>query len=202
MSVRLLLSAALLVLTLSIPATGMAESFADLYLGAAISQNVTVDYRDENGPASGELDFDNVFTIGYRMGYWFERARWIGIGLDLSYFKHELNGADLSVFPLSPLLMFRLPLLRSDRYPTGEWQPYVAVGPGLFYSKFNRGRNDQEEFNVGLDARGGIKKMFLNNFGVFLEYRYTQFRPDYSPLILDKVDIKTHHALAGISVNF
>lgn len=202
MRVKLLLSAALLVLTLSIPAASMAEAFSDLYLGAAITEDAAVTYRSNDGPASGELDFDHAFTIGYRIGYWFNRASWIGLCLDVSFFQHDLDASDLTVIPISPLLMLRIPLLRSDRYPTGEWQPYIAVGPGFFYSKFKRGRHDDEEFEIGIDARAGIKKMFLHNFGAFIEYRYTQFSSSYDTSILNDVDIKTHHALAGISVNF
>jgi opacity protein-like surface antigen len=203
MRVRLSLLLIPLMLILMLPSASIAERFAELYFGRSFTQDERVTLQTQNTRASGEVDFDDSFIGGYRMGWWFERAPWLGLALEASYFKHDINGGDLSVLPITPLLMLRIPIGARDHYPKGEWQPYVAVGPGIFYSKLELCNNYKDErFDIGLDARAGIKKMFLHNFGAFVEYRYTTFNPSYDFPIVDDFDVETHHVFVGISVNF
>jgi opacity protein-like surface antigen len=202
MKFRLLLLLTALALVLSLPGSSMAEGFSDLYLGMAFTQNETITVAQGTGNVTGEIDFDDVIVLGYRLGYWFERLPWMGMGLDISYFGPGIDSTtDLTIIPITPLLMLRSQLLKSARYPTGEWQPYVAVGPGIFYSRIDAGDYDDTQWVIGLDARAGLKKMFSSNFGAFVEYRYTTFSPEFDDPIVDRFDIVTHHAVIGISVN-
>ena len=99
--------------------------------------------------------------------------------------------------------MLRIPLLKSAEFPAGEWQPYAGVGPGFFMSELKPEANGDkyDESVFGLDARCGLKKFFVPNFGLFLEYRYTDFSLEVDPAVKE-FDMQTHHALFGISVNF
>jgi hypothetical protein len=166
MRVRLLLSAALMVLTLCIPATGMAERFADLYLGAAISQDVTVNYRMRRvRPPANSI---STCRIHHRLPHGLlVRARALDRdrpGSVLFQARTQRPICRSSHFSASDAAV---PLLRSDRYPTGEWQPYVAVGPGLFYSKFNRGRQRPGRVQCGTGCARGDQKNVPEQFRRF-----------------------------------
>jgi len=194
----------ILVLALLAPAPVMAERFADLYFGAAQGQDKDITVTSDDLSKIVKVDFENHFTMGYRMGYWSEAAPWIGIALEVSYFNQDINDlADLRIIPITPLLMLRVPLSISAEFPDGEWQPYVAGGAGFFISELKvEGTDDKDQqSDFGLDLRGGLKKYFTPNFALFVEYRYTLFTPEFDSLI-KKFDLETHHALIGLTVNF
>lgn len=209
-------------LTLSPPFVA-AERFADLYVGGSFSTDEDFTVSASGGTATIEVDFDSSFTLGYRLGYWFESFPWVGLALEASYFSSDTENIDLYAIPVSGLLMFRLPLMKSNDYPRGQFQPYVGIGPGVFFSsiEYEVARSavpdlletpvsgtysDQREY-IGLDVRAGIKKMFGYSSGVFVEYRFTKFIPDFEDNVLGEkvkteIDLNTHHVSIGFSFSF
>lgn len=217
----ILLSLSLLTLN---PPFAAAERFADLYVGGTFSTDEDVTISASGGKVTEEVDFDGSFTVGYRMGYWFERLSWVGVALDASCFTQNTDNADIDIIPVSGLLMFRLPLMKSNDYPKGELLPYVGIGPGIFFSDIEyevanspvpdlvgtpglSGTYSDQRVDIGLDVRAGIKKMFGYFGGVFIEYRFTKFSPDFEDNVLGtkvktETDLNTHHVLIGFSYNF
>lgn len=190
------------VLLIMMPASVLAEGFSDLYIGYAQSQDQ--DISGSVGNITTKAEFEGGISAGYRIGYWPESIPFVGFAMEISYLEQNIKDeADLRVIPITPLLMLRIPLFKSDEFPYGEWQPYLGVGPGIFMStlKPEAGDDDYGETDVGLDARCGVKWFLVHNFGLFLEYRYTQFSPEFDAVI-QEFDVQTHHALFGISVNF
>jgi opacity protein-like surface antigen len=55
-----------------------------------------------------------------------------------------------------------------------------------------------------VDARAGLTGMIWPNIGLFAEYRYTYFEPEYSGSAQRHLsdDVKFHHALLGVAVRF
>jgi len=191
------------VFAIMVPASVMAEGFADLYIGFAQSQEQDLSTTIGGTSTDDKAEFQGDISGGYRLGYWFEKMP-VGIALDLSYFEQDIEDlADLSVMAVSPLLMLKVPLHKSAEFPNGEWQPYVGAGMGFFMSELEPdGAGDKnEQSDWGLDARCGIKKFFQYNVALLIEYRYTQFTPEFDSEI-DEFDLQTHHALFGVSVTF
>ena len=83
------------------------------------------------GESSIDLDFDSDVTLGLRTGVWLESYPQFGLAVDLSYFNSDANNANFSVVPISFLLMARMPVMVSAKFPNGRMQPYLAVGPSL-----------------------------------------------------------------------
>ena len=192
------------VLALMVPVAVMAEGFSDLYIGFAQSQDQDLMVTSGATTSDEKAEFEGGISAGYRIGYWFETMPYVGLAMEISYFEQNIEDvADFKVIPISPLLMLRIPLLKSAEFPSGEWQPYAGVGPGFFMSKLkSKASNEKyDETDIGLDARCGLKKYLVPNFGLFLEYRYTQFSPEFEPAVKE-FDMQTHHALFGITVNF
>ncbi len=196
-------------LLLAAPAS--AEWFADLWAGASQTQNEDLKLRILDVEVTDEVDYSTTFSVGLRVGYWFESARWLGLALDVSYSRPD---PDLTVFPVSALVMLRLPLLTSEEFPSGRLQPYIAGGPGFFVSKFAGdlgndlgGRTSDTSYDLGLDVRGGLTFMFTPDFGIFAEYRMTRVSPEWNLHITGmdatvKTDLNTHSLIGGVSFRF
>lgn len=200
-----------------------AGGFADLYLGGAFPQDEDVSFSGGGRSVSVDSDPDNAFTVGYRMGYWFETARWLGVALEGSYFTHDTDFADVTIFPVSALLMVQA-VQSGARYPAETWVPYAGIGPALFFAdiEYNvanapvpgmldiqglSGNYEDDLAEIGLDVRAGIRYMFRENMGVFGEYRFTSFSPEFEESVLGtkvktEFDVNTHHVMFGLNYQF
>ena len=216
-----------------------AEGFLDLYLGAGFPEDGDVDTKvvGISFPNSLDADYETTSSSGLRGGYWFEdAAAFVGIGLDLSYYRasgevdvasglglttpFEID-ADFYAFPITPLLMLRVPIQPTEEFPGGRVQPYGAIGPGLTLSvadvdtsRLAFGLDDfvDASFDVGIDVRGGLAVHVAKPIALFAEYRYTRLRPDYDNEIDDdfgpdididiEPDIDVHHMVFGVSFRF
>lgn len=230
------------------PAAAVAEGFFDIYVGAAFPEDSRVKVEtDDPGlnssgtpdgavfraayPQGGDYNWETSPSVGLRGGYWFEFEEippsFFGLGLDLSYYRafEDTDFAEVNVWatPITPLLMLRLPLGYSERFPGGRVQPYAAVGPGFTLtaatadmSNLGVGLDDFEDatFDVGLDARAGLAIQLARSFAIFGEYKYTYLKPHFEDSVDDlaaadfdtEVDIKpklkTHHIVFGVSFRF
>jgi len=223
--------AALCWITSSSNAGVQGEYFVDIYGGHAVTGGDTIkgeyQYVSIFGSTSRErfssrYDGDDSFIYGARFGLWPDSSAWFGFALDGSYFSVEPSDddLDLNVFVLSPLLMARYPLVVSDDFPHGRWQPYLAVGPALALVDtsftFDDG-TEKADFSdiaggIGPDFRMGSTAMVSRKLGVFIEYRYTYIRVD-SDINDDqaflggqitgmKTTLSTHYMVGGISIRF
>ncbi|MFQ5896466.1 MAG: outer membrane protein [Nitrospinota bacterium] len=219
---RTLLVVAVLVFALLAvaPIPASAEGFGDLYLGGAFTMDEDVTVRGLGLSVKEEVDFDTSFTLGGRIGYWFEGSPSFGIALDVSFFQPDGEDtgidADITVVPISALLMLRFPLQTSEEFPKGRLQPYLGVGPGLFITKVEQdvtldsvvvGDFSDRTTDLGLDARAGLAWLFQKNFAIFAEYRFTHVEPEVKDNVAGvtveaETDLDTHYFLVGISYRF
>ena len=187
-----------------------AEWFLDAYGGASFTSDADVTIR--NGTTVDDtVKFDTEAMGGGRLGYWLEGLRWLGVAADASYFAPAAQGtaaeARLEVIPLTPLVMFRLPLLESPQFPKGRLQPYLGAGPGFFLTSVEvdvPGLGEEStdwQFEVGADARAGITLMITPKFGTFVEGRYTVFSTNPGGRSAE-VDIETFHVAGGVTIRW
>ena len=217
-------SLALVSLLAACPASSAhAEFFFDFSMGAAFTQPSEVEVRDErfspDRVVKDDTTFDPEISLGLRFGNWIDPVPWLGFGFDFSYFGADSGPYDWNdVYPLTPFVTFRLMFLEAPHFPYGQIQPYVAVGPGFFFSEASVDLRPQvservtdSTLDVGLDARAGIAILFHPNVGFFAEYRFTYFEQrleDFDDDDFDDVDVSsrttlmTHHALIGITLRF
>ncbi len=192
-------------------APASAEWFGDLYVGLSRTKSEDLKLSILDVEVEAEVDYSETMSGGFRVGYWFDSAPWLGLAVDASYFTPD---SDVSVLPVSALLMLRLPLFRSKSFPNGRLQPYIAGGPGLFVSTFSGdlgedlgGKASDTSYDLGLDVRGGMTFLFTKQFGLFAEYRMTRVSPEWNFRVLDmdttvKTDLNTYHIIGGITFRF
>jgi len=213
---------------LILPTLARAEWFLDVYGGESSTRDTSVTAEitsygllmaTTTKSHTEKVDLDSSFSMGGRLGYWSEKLPWLGVSLDLSYFKAEGEKAKFDAVPLSLLLMLRWPLFRSENFPKGKLQPYAGVGPGYFFTdsrvNFRPALQDSvsgSSGEIGFDARAGLSWQFHKHWAIFGEYRYTDVKIDFTqgdflPLFSGtdesmKTHLKTNHFLGGISYRF
>jgi hypothetical protein len=195
------------------------ERFIDAMIGAALTDNADVTVTSNGNPGSGQQNFDTSFEAGARGGYWFDRVPWLGIGGSVSFFEPDaqlpgLTGfdrADVTVVPITALVMMRALLLQSETFPNGQIQPYLNVGPGAFVTHIHDHDShfDEAEADVGVDVHAGTYVMITPRLGVFGEYRFTHSDAGVSDehvRHVGRVDVATtldtHHVLFGVALRF
>jgi hypothetical protein len=194
-------------LTIGAARPAAAEWFLDIYGGASMTADADVTFR--NGTTvDDKVKFDTEGMGGGRVGYWLESLPWLGLAGDVSYFAPTAQGTtfetNLEVIPITPLVMFRLPLMQSPEFPKGRLQPYLGVGPGFFVTsvEVNAGALGEEntdwQFEVGVDTRAGITFLITPGFGVFVEGRYTWFSTNPGGRSTE-IDVETVHVAGGLS---
>jgi opacity protein-like surface antigen len=211
-----------------------AEWFTDLYLGGAFTEKHDVDTNLAASQTVLDVKFDNSFVGGIRGGYWFPFDLGpinFGVGLDVSHFRPDvsqqtrticggactaavLGDVDLAVWTVGFDAMFRFPLLKSAQFPHGQLQPYITVGPAIFVARaedhgnFVPTHQDDSDTSVGVKVGAGVAWHFTKLIGIFGEYRYTHFSPEFtfSDNTLGSANlstsINTHYLLVGASFRF
>jgi hypothetical protein len=187
-----------------------AEWFLEAYGGVSMTADSDVTIRTDR-TFDDTVNFDTEGMGGGRVGYWLEGLPWLGFAADVSYFAPAGQGntveTRLEVIPLSPLVMFRLPLITSSEFPNGRLQPYLGAGPGFFITSVKVDvpglgeENTDWQFEVGADVRAGLTFMITPAFGTFIEGRYTVFSTDPGGRSTE-FDIETVHVAGGISIRW
>ena len=221
MRVKIFVIVTVFVLMAVIPAC-VAEEFFDLYLGITNTNDAEVwaRYGKWNQSASEEIDFDPSGLYGLRGGFWSDSIRQIGWAIDVFYFEADSEKVDVSVIPLSVLLMLRLPLFVRDEFPGGKLQPYFGFGPSACYFDIDvqfqpiiSKTISRHWAEFGWQCQAGLFWQFHKEYGLFVEYRYTTFRINeewtedegwFGGGHIEKVKttLDTHHFLMGISFRF
>jgi hypothetical protein len=210
--VRTLTAAALILASILMTVMPVyAEGFIDFYVGAAITRDSDQKVSAPGFSDTSPIDWDTSVTAGGRFGFWFESLEWVGLALDVSFFRPD---KDITVFPVSALAMLRLPLLKDNDkgFPHGRLQPYIAAGPGLFISRADGdlgtfGSVSDTSLDLGVDVRGGLAFLITKNIAAFAEYRFTHVKPEFG---FDVAGVKfktettldTHHIVGGVGFRF
>lgn len=204
------LSLALLIVVLALPAVASAEWFADFYLGPAITGGSDLKFSVFGEEQTQTLDGRSSPAFGLRFGRWLEdfKLPWLGLAADVSYFRPAI---DVQTVPISLLVMARYGFLKDEEFPNGRLQPYVGVGPALFFNIASGtiGFNEVNETStdIGLDFRTGLAFQFEQNWAAFAEYRFTHVAPSWRVNVFGvdtsaSTTFNTNHILLGISYRF
>jgi opacity protein-like surface antigen len=209
------------------PTLARAEWFLDFYGGEAMSKPAEVEASISSSGLgfvtttshTERASFDPSFTFGGRWGYWFEKLPYVGLSLDLSYFRADDKDVNIRVVPISLLVMLRWPLFKSEKFPHGRIQPYAAIGPSLYYSYARADfrpdlpeKISGDDSDVSVDMRAGLSWQIHKHWAIFGEYRYTDIKIDFTNTDFlfgfagseesMKTKLKTNHVLVGISYRF
>ena len=132
---------------------------------------------------------------GAKVGHYFKSVPWLGIEAEVynttPHIKQqsitfsgpsgpvgsiELPGVNFRVLTLAPLNL-------TLRYHKTRLQPYIAVGPGIFFARISdpslTSDNTQSDTAFGLNAQAGLRYYVTRHFTVFMEGKYNRARFDF-----------------------
>jgi len=155
-------------------------------------------------------NYESFFQGGMKFGYWFtpqgtygstsypDWMKYFGLYTDLSYhaLNHPNNSVTVSGFPLAIgnssgyvwtwafMVAARYGFFEDKEVPFGRLQPYVAVGPAIFFSgqDYNiAGLTGGSKSNttVGLATEAGLRYFFTSNISAEASFKYRYFEPSY-----------------------
>lgn len=154
---------------------------------------------------ANNISVDPGFVIGGKIGYWFSREGLLSLnypewmkyfGLEMALDYHSLdwprqnvtiNPIDLRIplendgymVTLSFLFLGRYGFLPDKDVPFGRLQPYVGIGPAIFFTRtfLNIGRDYKStEADLGLALETGVRYMVRKNISLSAAFRYRYVR--------------------------
>ena len=216
---RIIIAGALMTVFTVTGSQAWAEAYLDLYAGPSFTDSSRVEIKSNVAITDREVSFEHDTTYGLRSGYWFRDKPWIGVGGDVNFMRAKGDKAKFDIFSLTPMAMFRLPLLTSEEIPQGTLQPYAGLGPSLgMYTyasaDFGPPTNNINGANVslGLQIPAGIALQLSKHVALFAEYRFAWYKViemhhittfdtnNEANKLTAALDI--HNALFGISFRF
>jgi len=218
-----------------------AEWFADAYAGQSFTLKDDMTVHSPSGLSIyQDTEFDRAFIIGGRFGRYLDAVPFLGFGVDLSTFmptigpqQLHIDGCvpsggcsggqggttgriDVDVITVSLDVLLRLPLLKSDKAPWGEIQPYITAGVPFSQTTVTprttaqfRNQDGDSDYTVGYKVGGGIAFQVAPALMLFAEYRY--MHSEVSVDLHDSATLKstpvhfnldTHFAVLGLSARW
>ncbi|OQW37888.1 MAG: hypothetical protein A4E19_11980 [Nitrospira sp. SG-bin1] len=153
------------------------------------------------GTIHGEFELSTSFMFGGKVGHYFNSARWVGLEAEVFHATPHIDqqvhtfqnpavpgfiasgtfqGANFRVVTLAP---FNLML----RYHKTRLQPYVGVGPGIFFARIkgegltpDSPESTSDNVRLGLNAKAGIQYYVTKHLTAFVEWKfnYAHFKFD------------------------
>ncbi len=176
------------------------------------------------GTTVSDLGLKSSAFYGLKVGHYFRKTPWFGLEAEIfnatPHVKQQTQtfvapnglpvgstlqpGAHLRVLTIAPVnLMFR--------YYKTRLQPYIGIGPGIFFTKLSSSDvpNTQKDTAFGLNAKAGLEYYFTRRVSVFGEYKFNYARfnfpndPNAFPLPFGfKATYQMHMVGFGLSLHF
>lgn len=198
-------------------------------------QNTRLTYRNVRWK---DKSLDMPFYYGNHLNYWPSSDATIGFGLEFIHMKVYLDpdqvtqvsgtqngnpynevepiGNTLQSFNISDGINYvtfnvigRQKLRRSERYPSGQVQPYLGIGVGVVipHAESAISGDDQAEYETdgfSWQLFGGVEYRFTPDWGVFLQYRYTDYKASVKAAMGGTAHTRfiSNHVVLGTSYRF
>jgi opacity protein-like surface antigen len=174
-----------------------AETYVAGKFGVTFPQSLSGGVTTQNG--IGGLDMSdqplkNSMNVGAKLGHYFSRAKWLGIETGVSYTTPHIKegsitftgpGGSLNSGTLSGvhqrMIVWEMATLMI-RYPGNRLQPYIGVGPALFFGELKgpTAPPGQSGTSIGFNAEGGLRYLLTRHWALFGEMTYNRARMSYS----------------------
>jgi opacity protein-like surface antigen len=167
---------------------------------------------------------------GVKFGYYFPQIRWFGLETELynttPHMKQQQTTVTIPAGTTIPGLgttqtggtipanfggnHFRVltwaPVNFMFRYHKTRLQPYIGVGPGVFFARVNVTQqgfeNSQSNTRLGLNAKAGVEYFITRRLTAFGEWKYNYAQFNFDQALGIKADYNMHLVAIGLSYHF
>lgn len=204
--------------------TVQAESYVAGQLGITVPSisggltNVDLTGSFPAGSTFSDTALKSSFMFGAKLGHFFDRVPWFGVETEAFVTNPHIKQQPLTltVPPVSataelPGAYFRVvtwaPVNLVFRYPGKRLQPYIAIGPGVFFSRIKdpNSSDSQSDTRLGLNTQVGIQYFLTRHLALFGEWKFNHARfhfeenPDYFGF---NATYNMHHFALGVGYHF
>src|SRR5574341_125064 len=177
--------------------TAQAESYLAAQFGYAFPQSLSNGKVTQDG--LGGLDVSDQPLkrspmFGAKLGHYFSRARWLGVETEVTYSNPHIKQGSLTFSgpggqATSPVLagvtqrmIMWAPVTLLLRYPGYRLQPYVGVGPAVFFASLKgpAAPPGQSGTAIGLNAEAGVRYFITRHWSLSSEGKYNLARIGYT----------------------
>jgi|CXWL01.1.fsa_nt_gi outer membrane protein W len=178
-----------------------------------------------SGTSISDVSLNNSLMYGMKLGHYFNSMPWLGVELEsfvttphrpqqrltlggpgIGTIQQDEGGATNRLVVVSPNLMMR--------YQAGALEPYVGVGPGIFFLRQQQLTSvagglsyAQSSTGVGLNTQVGLRFRLTSHIALFGEWKFNYARIDLS----GQADVghfginaitTLHHFVFGVGYHF
>ncbi len=162
-----------------------------------------------------DFDLERSTMYGVKLGtFQATQLRWLGIETEFFYTNPHVKQQDIETFVNGVSAGFanfagahvRVATWAVNwvaRYPGKRFQPYVGVGPGIFWGRLSGiDLGTGSDTSLGLNALAGIRFFLTKNMALFGEYKYNRASFDFGGTAQLHVLYQVQHFTGGLSLHF
>jgi opacity protein-like surface antigen len=164
-----------------------------------------------------DLTLARSTIFGAKLGLFPSPKSWVGIETEFFYTNPHVKQQDITFSGAVPttttnfagahvrVATWAVNLIL--RYPGDRVQPYIGVGPGIFWGRLSGvDLGTGSDTSLGLNALGGVRLLLTQWLAVFGEYKYNRVTFDFGGVGATAVDThalyQAHHFVGGLSLQF
>jgi len=173
-----------------------AESYVAGQFGVTLPQSLSNGEVTQDGFAGLSISDQSLKSsamVGAKLGHYFTKTRWLGIETGLSYTTPHVKQGTITFsgpggsLPSPILSGLSHRVITWDiatvmfRYPGYRLQPYIGIGPSLFFASLKgpTAPPGQSAMDLGLNAEAGVRYYITRNWAFFGEGKYNRARLGY-----------------------
>lgn len=153
------------------------------------------------GTTHGEVELSTSFMFGGKIGHFFDSARWVGLEAEVFHATPHIDQQVLTfqnpsvpgvtARPTFPGAYFRVitvaPFNLMFRYHKTRLQPYLGVGPGIFFARIkgeglasDPSESTSDNATLGLNAKAGLQYYVTKHLTAFAEWKFNYAHFDFN----------------------
>ena len=205
------------VLSLILP---VRPAVAEVYIAGFVGANIPNDLSDTQSSLGGttlsgnDLSLITSVVYGAKLGYFFNSMKWLGVETEVfnaePHLKQQnwtVGGVDLGTLPgIHNRVTTWAPLNIVVRFQAGLFEPYVGVGPGVFFSHLSAEDLSSSSTVVGLNTQVGLRLRLGQTFALFGEWKYNRATFDHENLAGTgqnfEADYSANSLVLGLGIHF
>jgi hypothetical protein len=198
--------------------SALAESYIAAQLGVTIPHSLSeVNLMSSKDTSLTDLDLNTSLLYGGKLGHYAEGAKWLGAEMEVFRTAPRISQQQVATTdvvagtttvdlePGASLTITTLALNVMLRYPGSRLQPYVGVGPGLFFGRLPSNSpastfGEAQATGLGLNTQVGLRYLFKTQVSMFAEWKYNQVRLSFDSV--PNATYTAHHLVFGVGYHF
>jgi opacity protein-like surface antigen len=195
--------ALLFMVLLLFPSSSLAENYIAGQIGVSLPGSLSNVNRVSPLVRAPDSDLMTSFLYGGKLGHYFDQMRWFGVEAEL--FRSNPNISQNGAEPGASLSMTVWGATLLARYPGERLQPYVGVGPAIFFGRVKsvspRSNLDEaQSTSMGLNTQLGLRLLLSDGVALFMEWKYNHSRLSFDAL--PNATYNAHNLIFGIGYHF